>query len=307
MARWSCEYPFDSIGRPSAAHQVPLLVAPSAQAIASFQLELEAFVLHLQRVEAVANKTTVAEVRAYQDKVALMDQERVDTLESIELLKKELVYVQQDRKNKLEYDALASEIMKYGTRDELETQLTNLQTTLDSLSGESAKYSEIMAQSKSRFEGIADNLKKLRADVGFEVGERERREVEREGEGDVEEETRVGDEAVEAATAAAAAAAVATAPGAMDGEEREGEGEGQGKGNRSALNPSAAVFKPNESSRASTPGATASNRGSAGAKRRRTARRAGDEEEEEEGGAQKRPREEGEMSDADDEEEEGAA
>lgn len=263
--------------------------------------------MHLQRVEAVANKTTVAEVRAYQDKVALMDQERVDTLESIELLKKELVYVQQDRKNKLEYDALASEIMKYGTREELETQLTNLQTTLDSLSGESAKYSEIMAQSKSRFEGIADNLKKLRADVGFEVGERERREVEREGEGDVEEEARAGDEAVEAATAAAAA--VATAPGAMDGEEPEGDGEGQGKGNRLALNPSAAVFKPNETSRASTPGATASNRGSAGAKRRRTARRAGDEEEEEEeeGGAQKRPREEGEMSDADDEEEEGAA
>ncbi|UZJ51822.1 hypothetical protein CBS101457_001142 [Exobasidium rhododendri] len=277
--------------------------AELTQAMTSFRLDLDSYILQLQRIEAVAQKTTIHEVRAFEEKATSMGKQKVDTLDSIEMLKKELIEVQQDRKNKLEYDALASEIMKYGTREELEDQLTKLRTTLSNLSEESSKYSATMAQSKIRFEGIAEQLKKLRADVGFEVGERERREVERDGEGDAEEELKSGEEAVEEAAAAVIAADV--------GDEEEGQS--QGKGDRNALNPSAVVFKPTNASRNSTPGMPGSARGSvngASTKRRRSARRSGGEEDEEMGeSGKKRSKEEGEMSagEAEEEEEEGAA
>lgn len=277
----------------------------SAQAMASFRVDLEAYILQIERVEAVAKMTTVAEVQAYQHMVRLMNQEKLDTVQSIEELKRELVYVQQDRKNKLEYDQLASEIMKYGTRDELESQLESLRTTIDNLTGESAKYSDIMRQSKSRFEGIAKDLKELQSDVGFEVGERERREVERDGEGDAEEEAKLGEEAMDV-----------TAEHTSGDGETEGQEQDNDKRGRSSLNASAAVFKPRATNRASTPGGgPGSSRSSAKgslSKRRRSLQRADGDDVDEEHGAStiKRAREEGEMSDveaAEEESEEGAA
>lgn len=278
--------------------------------MASFRVELEAYILQLNRVEAVAKTTTVAEVQAYQDMVRLMDQEKLDTIRSIEELKKELVNVQQDRKNKLEYDQLASEIMKYGTRDELESQLESLRTTIENLTGESAKYSDIMNQSKARFEGIAKELKELQADVGFEVGERERRAVERDGEGDAEEEVRIGEEALDATTADLT----------MEHKERARETEEPEQSNdkrgRSSLNASAAEFKPRATSRGSTPGGAENNQSTtkeSSSKRRRSLRRADgndDVDEENENSAIKRAREEGEMSEVEgteEESEEGAA
>lgn len=266
----------------------------------AFRLELEAYILQLGRVEAVATQTTVAEVQTYKRMVELMDQEKIDTLQAIEELKRELVFVQQERKNKLEYDQLASEIMKYGTREELENQLASLRTTISNLTGESSKYTDIMEQSQSRFTGIASELKKLRADVGFEVGERERREVEREGEGEVEEERRAGEEAAEV-SAAASAREDATGEGQSDSREaRENT-----KGGRLTLNAAAAPFEP----RGSTPG-VAGSVSDALSKRRRSGRRAGAEDDDldDDTAAKKRAREEGEMSEADaeQEEEEGA-
>lgn len=263
-----------------------------------FRLELEAFVLQLERVEAVATKTTVAEVQTYKTMVASMDQEKIDTLQSIEELKRELVHVQQERKNKLEYDQLASEIMKYGTRDELESHLSTLRTTIDSLVGESSNYTDIMEQSKSRFAGIASELKKLRADVGFEVGERERREVEREGEGDAEEEARAGEDAADATAAM----------NARDDAAKEDEGR-NANDKTGKLNASAPEFKPRHSSRASTPNAADATRGDGSSSKRRRSIRRGDADADADGLAQKRAREEGEMSEIDieEEEEEGAA
>jgi hypothetical protein len=268
----------------------------------AFRLELEAYILQLGRVEAVATQTTVAEVQTYKYMVELMDQEKIDTLEAIEELKRELVFVQQERKNKLEYDQLASEIMKYGTREELESQLASLRATISNLTGESSKYTDIMEQSQSRFIGIASELKKLRADVGFEVGERERREVEREGEGDVEEERRAGEEAAEA-SAAASVRDDGTKEGQDDQRDAQEDNKGGGK---LTLNAAAAPFKP----RGSTPGLSSSVTDTS-SKRRRSTRRAevDDEDNEEDALAKKRAREEGEMSeeaDAEQEEEEGA-
>lgn len=272
-----------------------------AHNVASFRLELDAYILQLKRIDAVANQTTVAEVDTYHDKVREMDEDRLHTLDTIEGLKKELVQVQQDRKNKLEYDQLASEIMQYGTREELNSQLTSLKATIDGLSEESSKYSDIMSQSKQRFEGIAEALKQLRADVGFEVGERERREVEREGEGDVEEDARADGEA-EAAAATANANKNNEKDLGIDNEALDDQERG-----KTRLNPAAAVFRPGESTRSASSPESVRN---ATQKRRRIARRTGDGDDDEDL-AKKRAREEGEMSEADiedeEEEEEGAA
>lgn len=264
----------------------------AASAIASFTLELEAYVLNLSRIEAVAQQTTVEEVRKYDEKIQAITAENQATIESIESLKKELVNVQQDRKNKLEYDSIASEIMKYGTREELQNSLSSLQEQIDTLHSESTKYTEIMSTSESRFEGIASQLEALRAEVGHEVGERERRAVERGGESDEEEEANANQKHGEP----------------NDGGIALDEEEGAVTGRKSSLNPSAPSFKPSgNASRSSTPGLSGKRVNTTGEKRTRSSARRGGEEEQSGRSTKKVHLEEGEMSDAEDEEEEGAA
>lgn len=264
-----------------------------ARAIASFTLDLESFTLNLGRIESVAHLTTVQEVKNYEDRVAGINAERQGAIEAIASLKRELVNVQQDRQNKLEYDALASEIMKYGTRDELEGSLTSLHQAIERLRGESVKYTEIMHTSEERFEAIALQLEGLRADVGYEVGERERRAVERGGEGDMDDEmeTRQGQEA---------------GSDELEGGEERHDGDGESRSSaskrRSALNPSAPSFKPGR-------GSSQEPSSSVSGKRVRSSRRTGNStiDEDDRSSSKKLHLEEGEMSDADDEEEEGAA
>lgn len=265
----------------------------ASSAIASFALELEAYVLNLSRIEAVAQQTTIEEIRKYDEQIHTITAENQATIESIESLKRELVDVQQDRKNKLEYDSIANEIMKFGTREELENSLASLQEQIDTLHSESAKYTEIMSTSEARFEGIASQLEALRAEVGHEVGERERRAVERGGEGEQEEETNVNPKHGDA----------------NDGGMTMDDEEGAASGRKSSLNPSAPAFKPaGNTSRSSTPGPSGGKRtDKTGEKRMRSSARRGEDEDQNDRTTKKAHLEEGEMSDAEDEEEEGAA
>lgn len=309
----------------------PVHALPSARDTASFSLEIESFVLGLARMEAVANQTAVQEVEAYEARVGTIRHEREQTAETIEALKRELAEVQQDRQNKLEYDALASEIMKVGTRTELEAQLAALHDAIGTLVNDSAKYTEVMNTSHGRFESIASQLEMLRADVGFEVGERERRAVEREGAdgdadgADVESDNEDDDDKERAAAAAGAGDANAATAAALDG---DGDNDGRlsrassRAPSRRALNPAAPAFQPGgdgkntqSRSRASSPGAL-----SIPAKRTRVTRDATSAARATSKSGRKRAREEGEMSDGgqdgstkgkddddDDDEEEGAA
>ncbi|PWN89698.1 hypothetical protein FA10DRAFT_303004 [Acaromyces ingoldii] len=257
---------------------------------ASLRLDVESYATGLRRLRGVSSRTTRDEVRLYTGEVQRMEAEHEQTKRDIELLKHELAAVQQERKNKLEYDALASEIKRYDARGQLQTSLEGLERDIEELEGERVKYDEVMARSQARFGSIEEQLQALRADVGFEVGERERQEVQRAGED-------AGDVGTSAAAASDAAAAAAAASGAGP-----------------KLNPAAAAFRPASSGHgqgATPPESKASSRASSPArtrKRNRASRRAGaqedDEEDDEERGSKRRGMEAGETSDVDDEEEE---
>jgi hypothetical protein len=266
----------------------------TSQAITAFALELEAFMLNITRLEAVAGQTTEKEVAEYESRAHTLQEDCRQTETSIAALKRELVDVRQDRQNKLAYDELANEISKFGTREELETSLAGLHESIDMLHSESAKYDEIMQSSRERFETIAAQLESLRTDVGHEVGERERRAVER-----GREDGDVGDDG---------------AGGEAGDTHRDGDGKENGeevhRHKSSSLNPTAAAFRPSsraERSRDSSPGA-GSRRTS---KRARTSRRnsvqPNDDEDDDVKKSARVDHEDGMMSEVDEEEEEGAA
>ncbi|PWN50878.1 hypothetical protein IE53DRAFT_307165, partial [Violaceomyces palustris] len=144
-------------------------------AILSFNLELELLQLNLERLSSIANNTSNQEILSYKEELRSIQLENSSTRERIVLLKQRLRDVQRDRANKLEYDLLATEIAKYPTRSELSESLTRLGSTIANLKAESSNYTEVSQRSRLRFSDIVRNLEGLHADVGFEVGERERR------------------------------------------------------------------------------------------------------------------------------------
>lgn len=234
--------------------------------------------LNVSRIEAVAHQTTQQEIYAYEKQVQLIEKEHEEASEAIEALKRELIDVQLDRQNKLEYDGLASEILKYGSRDELETMLKSISDDIYNLQSESHKFSEIMETSQERFDKIALQLEALRADVGHEIGERERRAVERGGQEEDEQDNK-------------------KRSGSQDGEADE-EANTTDVRNSTVLNPSAPAFQPTSRRSSSKPTSDITSHA------KREAR-----EDPELAPRHKRVREEGEVSDANasDDDEEGAA
>ncbi len=170
-----------------------LLSARDAESVASarlsFQADLEAFSLQLLRLSSIARTTSQVEIESYSQELREIQEEEHKTQSRIEALKRKLNDVRRERKNKLEYDVVASEVVKLPTRGELEEGMGRLEEGLGEVRGEKGKYAGLAEGAAERMAELVKGLAELRELVGFEVGERERREVERadgdaEGDGD---------------------------------------------------------------------------------------------------------------------------
>lgn len=102
----------------------------------------------------------------------------------------------------------------------LSSSIHKLQQSISSLTEENSRYSELASSSQQRFQETASNLFQLSLEIGEEVGERKRRDVEKEGEdGDGDEE---------------------------ENKEVEENEDGSTLPSSDSLNPSASIFKPSE-------------------------------------------------------------
>ena len=206
-----------------------------AAARLSFQLELDQLRLSLSRLDSIAHATTGLQRDAYTAELASIRASQAAAHATIRHLKQQLRNVQRERSNKLSYDAIASEISSFPTRHQLRLSLDRLSQTLHTLRAERAKYTETSTAAVTRITQARIALEQLQADIGVEIGERERRQVER---ADVDEQdaedtatataTGTGTQTpAEPAAAAATATATATAPDTQ-------------------LNPAAAEFRPGD-------------------------------------------------------------
>lgn len=246
----------------------------------SFKADLEAYRLQLLRLSSIAHSTCPIETQSYTDELQEIEQEQAQTQERIYALKRKLEDVRRERKNKLEYDVVAGEIVKLPTREELEGALERLREGLEGVKGEREKYKSMSQGAVERLREVIGGLEGLRNDVGYEVGERERREVER-ADGDADGETALagaeGDGALESGRRA-------SKEEPEEGEEAE-EGEDVNRSGSSTprlagaglLNPSAPTFRP------STVAAAGEGSG-AGRRKRDSSAVAGSDEEGEVGG-----------------------
>lgn len=217
----------------------------------SFSEELEVLQRTLSRLTSVAHATSEVEIHSYRRELSDIEEQHNTTTSRIEMLKRRLEEVKLERKNKLEYDVVAAEIVQLPTRSELAESLAKLAEQLEQVHAENAKYASMSKTAAERMSSVADSISTLQNDIGYEVGERERREVER-GDGEADAEP--------------------TDLSSRTGEPEEGEETEQrhsstptGSGSRTprlaalesdppviALNPSAPVFQPNPASTTST-------------------------------------------------------
>ncbi|CDR88252.1 uncharacterized protein SPSC_03913 [Sporisorium scitamineum] len=160
-----------------------LLSSKDAESIASsrlsFKADLEAYRLQLLRLSSIAHGTCQVEINSYTAELSEIEAEQQQTQQRIDALKQRLQDVRRERKNKLEYDVVAGEIVKLPTRMELEESLGRLSEQLEGVKAEREKYVDMSKNAAERMDVVINELVSLRNDVGFEVGERERREVER--------------------------------------------------------------------------------------------------------------------------------
>lgn len=212
-----------------------LLSSTDSESIAasrlSFKADLESYRLQLLRLSSIAHNTSSSEIRSYTDELSSITAEQTSTQGRINALKRKLEDVRRERKNKLEYDLVAGEIVKLPTREELEESLGRLQEGLEEVRREREKYRALSKDAGERMSGVVREVGRLREDVGFEVGERERREVERadgEGEGEATD-IAAGEEGSEAGVAGKGSRRVSEDE-VEEGEEQE---EGAAPGTRS--------------------------------------------------------------------------
>lgn len=157
----------------------------------SFKADLEAFRLQLVRLSSIARGTCEVEIKSYTSELSEIELEQQATQQRIDALKQKLRDVRRERKNKLEYDVVAAEIVKLPTRKELEESLHRLSEQLEGVRAERDKYAVMSKDAAEKMgEGIG-LFRALRNHVGYEVGERERREVER-ADGDADGEANEG-------------------------------------------------------------------------------------------------------------------
>lgn len=153
----------------------------------SFKADLEALRLQLSRLSSIARGTSQVEIASYQTELSEIESEQQQTQQRILALKQRLEDVRRERKNKLEYDVVAGEIVKLPTRQELEETLGRLGEQLEMTRAEREKYKDMSKDASQRLERVIGELEQLGNDVGYEVGERERREVERaDGDGEAD-------------------------------------------------------------------------------------------------------------------------
>ncbi|SPO25034.1 uncharacterized protein UTRI_01548_B [Ustilago trichophora] len=153
----------------------------------SFKADLEAFRLQLSRLSSIARGTSQVEIAGYRTELSEIESEQQQTQARILALKQRLENVRRERKNKLEYDVVAGEIVKLPTRQELEETLGRLGEQLEGTRAERDKYKDMSKDASQRLERVIGELEQLGKYVGYEVGERERREVERaDGDGEAD-------------------------------------------------------------------------------------------------------------------------
>lgn len=160
-----------------------LLASADAESVSSsrisFKADLESLRLQLLRLSSIAHTTSAVEISSYTSELVEIESEQQRTQERIQALKRRLEDVRRERKNKLEYDVVAGEIVKLPTRSELEQSLGRLGEQLEGVRAERGKYRDLSTNGDGRMGEVIGMLQELRNDVGYEVGERERREVER--------------------------------------------------------------------------------------------------------------------------------
>ncbi len=137
-----------------------LLSSTDAEVVAasrlSFQSELEAFRLQLARLSSIARNTSEVEISSYTHELSEIESEQEATQARIHALKRRLDEVRRERKNKLEYDVVAGEIVKLPTRAELDESLARLREQLDQVRAEREKYTHMSHDAAQRMRGVID-------------------------------------------------------------------------------------------------------------------------------------------------------
>ncbi|KAN0059617.1 hypothetical protein ACQY0O_008186 [Thecaphora frezii] len=167
-----------------------LLTSPSHRALhlCAFQAEVTSFLTALQRLHSVSSSTLPLEASLYASELASIQAAQRRARAEIGEWKQTLASAKLERRQKLDYDGVASELAALPPRAELEESLQKLTTTLDGVREERENLEGVASDAQQRVEAVAGLLESLVREVGEEVGRRERREVQRdEAEGEAEE------------------------------------------------------------------------------------------------------------------------
>ncbi|GAA96999.1 uncharacterized protein L969DRAFT_96888 [Mixia osmundae IAM 14324] len=119
-------------------------------------------------------QASAREVQSYADQVTRINAERQATMNDITSLQNELALAQQDRLNKIAYDAVTRDINKSATRAASLENIDRLQSDIASLLADQTKYADAWTHRKNGFDVIVKALEDLTSAVK-EQSEAERR------------------------------------------------------------------------------------------------------------------------------------
>lgn len=144
------------------------------------------------RSSSIAEK----EINSYQQELEHIQQESIDAEQRIAALKEELTAAQRHRRNRIEYDAIATEALKLPSRAHasgwvishlichrsyphviFRSNITRLQNELQELEAEHERYTSTWTARQTAFSDVVKSLEELTATITEEKAEQERREA----------------------------------------------------------------------------------------------------------------------------------
>ncbi|KDN53512.1 hypothetical protein K437DRAFT_252871 [Tilletiaria anomala UBC 951] len=147
--------------------------------LAGLATEISAMKVTLARLRTVAQVTSKGEQAEYENDSRNFEQTFRNGEEEIARLKDQLKEAQQERANKLEYDALAKQIAKYPSRAETEESMRRVRSQIEALREESEGYRDIASRIREKWVSAMENFGTLQTQISVEIAERERAAVER--------------------------------------------------------------------------------------------------------------------------------
>ncbi|CAG8437634.1 6232_t:CDS:2 [Acaulospora colombiana] len=129
-----------------------------------FLVDFSTYELSLIRFQII-HDMNLREAQHWEKESQRIGAEIEETKSIIERLEKELEEAEEIRKNKVEYDLLASEINEHQTRDESKEEIATLDEEISQLEEKERVINEIMERRKSQLERIVSVLREIHSEI----------------------------------------------------------------------------------------------------------------------------------------------